>query len=190
MNSLIGEMGQLLNSRSLMTLTCYLQTHTMEEDNLTEKLALIILDQGDKKYVKGEYGEALKLYQRSIDTCPTAAAYVALGRAYSRLGQREEAITMCHHAIKTDPDLGVPYNDLGVYLMEMEKWKEAIQWFEKAIQAPLYETSHHSYFNLGRIYTHLGDWQSGLAYYALAHKAEPLYMPASWAKYEMLGRLN
>ncbi len=162
----------------------------MNEDDFTQKLALIILDQGDKKYLKGKYKEALALYQRSIDTYPTASAYVSLGRAYNRLGQREEAIKMCHHAIKTDPDLGVPYNDLGVYLMELEKWEEAIQWFEKAIQAQHYETAHHTYFNLGRIYTHLGDWQSGLTYYTLAHDADPLYMPAGWAKYAMLGRLN
>ena len=153
-------------------------------------MALVYLDRGDKMYRKLEMDEALRLYKQSIATHPMAEAYTALGRVYSSMGQREEAVAMCHEAIKTNPDLGAAYNDIGVYLMEVQKWQEAIPWLEKAIQAAIYDTPEHTHVNLGRSYANLGDWQSAIAYYNQAHAIAPLYLPASWQKYQLLCRLN
>ena len=162
----------------------------MDEDKLNEEMALVYLDRGDKMYKKREMGEALRLYKQSIDTHPTAAAYTALGRVYGSMGRRDDAVAMCRQAIKTNPDMGAAYNDIGVYLMEVEKWREAIPWLEKAIQSANYDTPEHTHVNLGRSYANLGDWQSAIAYYNQAHAIAPLYLPASWRKYKLLGRLN
>jgi len=162
----------------------------MDENKLKQALALVYLDRGNKSYKKQELGEALRLYKRSIDIHPTAQAYTALARIYSILGQPDEAIIMCHRAIEIDPDSGAPYNELGVNLIELEKWHEAIPWLEKAIQSRHYDKPQQSHVNLGRAYAKLGDWQSAMAYYDQAHSIAPLYLPATWKKYELLGKLN
>jgi hypothetical protein len=50
-------------------------------------------------------------------------------------------------AIKVDPEFGNPYNDIGAYLIEQEKWDEAIPWFQKAMAAPRYEARCYPHFN-------------------------------------------
>lgn len=162
----------------------------MSENKLTKAMALVYLDRGNKMYKKQELGEALRLYKQSITTYPTAEAYTAIAHIYNIMGQREEAVKMCHRAIATDPDLGMPYNELGVYLMEVGKWAEAIPWLEKAVQARRSDDPEQPHVNLGRAYAKLGDWQSALAYYDRAHAIDPLYMPATWEKYGLLGKLN
>ena len=37
------------------------------------------------------------------------------------MGQLDEAIEECHRAIRTDPDFGNPYNDIGAYLIELNR---------------------------------------------------------------------
>ena len=49
--------------------------------------------------MKGNLEEALKLYQNSIDTFPSAEAYTFLGWTYSFMGQLHEAIEECHSVI-------------------------------------------------------------------------------------------
>ncbi len=162
----------------------------MDDDKLKEEMALVYLDRGNKMYRKQELGEALRLYKQSIATHPTADAYTAVAHVYNIMGQQDEAIKMCHRAIALDPDSGAPYNELGVYLMELEKWQEAIPWLEKAIQSRRYSEPQQPHVNLGRAYAKLGDWQSAMAYYDQAHSIAPLYLPATWEKYALLGRLN
>ena len=58
--------------------------------------------------MEGKLDEAVKLYQGSIETFPTAEAYTFLGWTYSFMGQLREAIEECHRAIATDPDFGNP----------------------------------------------------------------------------------
>ena len=89
--------------------------------------------------MQGEYQEAIELYSRSIETFATAEAYTFRGWTYSFLGDYNRAIAECLQAIKLDPEFGNPYNDIGAYLIEQEKWDEAIPWFQKAMVAPRYE---------------------------------------------------
>src|ERR1700694_5171765 len=95
---------------------------------------------GYEQQVPGQYRQAIDLYTRSIAAFPTAEAYTFRGWTYSFLGNYEQAIVECMQAIKVDPEFGNPYNDIGAYLIEQEKWDEAIPWFEKAIGAKRYET--------------------------------------------------
>ena len=89
--------------------------------------------------VQGEYQQAIDLYSRSIEAFPTAEAHTFRGWTYSFLGDYDRAIAECMEAIKVDPEFGNPYNDIGAYLIEQEKWDEAIAWFQKAMVAPRYE---------------------------------------------------
>lgn len=105
--------------------------------------------------MEGEFELAVSLYKRSINLHPTAEAYTFLGWAYRYQGKLDEAILECKKAIETDPSFGNPYNDIGAYLIELDRAEEAIPWLEKAIASRRYDTYHYPWYNLGRVYMKL-----------------------------------
>ena len=88
--------------------------------------------QGYEAQAQGNVGTAMRFYQESLATYPTAEAHTFLGWAYSFLGRYEQAIEECKNAIAIDPDFGNPYNDIGSYLTQLGKADEAIPWLEQA----------------------------------------------------------
>ena len=134
----------------------------MNEQQIALEHAMILFEQGYRLQRNGELGDAIRLYQRSIKIFPTAEAYTFLGWAYSMLNRYEEAIELCEKAIEVDPDYGNPYNDIGSYLIEQQRFEEAIPWLEKAADAPRYEARHFPYINLGRAYEGLYDYMAAL----------------------------
>jgi Tfp pilus assembly protein PilF len=128
--------------------------------------------------MQGDYQQAIELYGRSIAAFPTAEAYTFRGWTYSFAGDYDRAIAECLEAIKVDPEFGNPYNDIGAYLIEQEKWEEAIPWFQKAMIAPRYEARPYPYFNLGRVYEHQHKWQKAKECYAMAYSLDNQYVTA------------
>ncbi|HEY3204330.1 MAG TPA: tetratricopeptide repeat protein [Thermoanaerobaculia bacterium] len=119
--------------------------------------ALELWREGTARLLAGELDDAIELFTRSLETQPTAEAYTFRGWAYSFAGRLDDAIAECRKAIATDPTFGNPYNDIGCYLMEQERWDEAIPWFERAKKAPRYEPRHFPYLNLGRLRAARGE---------------------------------
>ena len=140
--------------------------------------------------MKGEYADAILLYERSLAIHPTAEAYTFLGWTYSMMNRYDEAIECCKKAIKIDPEYGNPYNDIGAYLMELNQWEEAISWLEEATVALRYETPEFALMNLGRVYQHLGRNRAAMVHYDRALEIDPFYRAAAWAKYSLLGEMN
>lgn len=140
--------------------------------------------------VKGELGQAIELYKKSIETFPTAEAFTFLGWTYSFLGKYDEAIAECRKAIQVDPDFGNPYNDIGTYLIEKGRFDEAIPWLEKAIEAKRYESYCFPHYNLGRIWEIKGDWTKALHSYEEALKLNADYTLALRALNRLRGFLN
>jgi Tfp pilus assembly protein PilF len=136
--------------------------------------ALKLWQAGTDRLLAGEIDEAVTLFTRSLELCPTAEAYTFRGWAYSFAGRLDEAIEECHKAIATDPSFGNPYNDIGCYLMEQERLEEAVSWFERAKQAPRYEPRHFPYLNLGRLRASQGEFAEAILEFqgALAYSPE------------------
>jgi tetratricopeptide (TPR) repeat protein len=128
--------------------------------------------------MSGDYQQAIEFYTRSIQAFPTAEAYTFRGWAYSFLGDYDRAIAECLEAIKVDPEFGNPYNDIGAYLIEQEKWDDAIPWFKKAMVAKRYEARCYPHFNLGRVYERLHQWQKAKECYAQAYALDHRYLAA------------
>ena len=162
----------------------------MEEQDIVREQAQILTDRAYRHQMNGELGDAIALYRRSISVYPTAEAHTFLGWAYNMMDRNEEAIAECEKAIALDPTFGNPYNDIGAYLIEMDRYEEAIPWLEKATTASRYEMPQFPYVNLGRAYEHLGEPMRALTYYDKALAVAPLYLPAHWAKMMLVGRLN
>lgn len=162
----------------------------MDDKEIARRKAEVLWNQAYRHQTKGELGDAIILYKRSLSIFPTSEAYTFLAWSYSMIDQYREAIALCKQAIEIDPAFGNPYNDIGAYLIELGQWEDAIPWLEEATTAPRYDTPEFAYLNLGRVFEHIGDFYQAYIYYERALAAKPLYLPAEWARNALLGKLN
>lgn len=162
----------------------------MNDEETLRQEAEVLRRRGHEHQTAGELADAILCYERSIAVYPTAEAYTMLGWAYSKIELYDEAQAMCKKAIELDPGLGNPYNDIGVYLIEQNRWEDAVPWLEEATTAPRYSSPEIAYTNLGRVFAHLGDSYQALIYFNRALALAPLYLPAEWGRNELLCKLN
>lgn len=153
-------------------------------------LAIKFFRQAYRHQMKGELEEAVALYQKSIDTCPTAEAHTFLGWTYSFMGDYDRAIQECLRAIEIDPEFGNPYNDIGAYLIEKGQVNEAIPWLEKATRAARYDNPCFPHFNLGRVWELKHDYARALGAYKKALELDPKYSLAQAAIRRVKAQFN
>ena len=162
------------------------------DDKTTDRIARAeeLFQQAYHAQLQGDLGNAVRFYQESIQTYPTAEAHTFLGWAYSFLHRYEDAIDECKTAIAVDPDFGNPYNDIGSYLVKLGKLDEAIPWLERAIAAKRYEPRHFPHMNLGRLYLAKRDQLTAAREFGKALEIEPRYRPARFALAALAAQLN
>ena len=152
--------------------------------------ALDLFQKAYEQQMKGDLDEAISLYKRSIEVLPTAEAYTFLGWTYSFQGRYDEAIRECEKAILQDPEFGNPYNDIGAYLIEQGRYREAIPYLRSALSAKRYESQHYPHFNLGRALEKTGQWTEAIAEYREAMRLQKDYVEARRALRNLLAQLN
>ena len=143
--------------------------------------AYVLWQQGNVLHVQGRFQAAADKFRESIEVLPTAEGHTFLGWSLSMLGHTEEAIAECEKAIALDPDYGNPYNDIGVYLIELGRPDEAIPWFEKAMSAERYCCYQFPHFNLGRVQAMQGDFVAARHSFEQSLRHDPDYLPARMA---------
>jgi len=148
------------------------------DDEARGEAAEALFRQAYEYQVRGELDEAIRLYARSIEAYPTAEAHTFLGWTYSFQGRYDDAIAECHRAIEVDPDFGNPYNDIGAYLIELDRYEEAVPWLKKAMVARRYEPRHFPHANLGRVWVKLGRAREAMLEFRRALEIEPNYAVA------------
>src|SRR6202163_1579002 len=134
-----------------------------------------VLQDAYQAQMEGDYDRAVELYRSSLEIFPTAEAHTFLGWTYHFQGKFEEAISECKRAIEVDPEFGNPYNDIGAYLIGLERFDEAIPWLEQAIAAKRYEPRHFPYYNLGRAYVAKGMINRASELFRKSLEIEPRY---------------
>ena len=139
---------------------------------------------------QGDLVSAVELYQKSIEAFPTPEALTFLGWTLSFMGKFEEAIGFCQRAIQLDPDFGNPYNDIGAYLIELNKLDEAVPYLEKATKAPRYETHCYPHYNLGRVWEKKGMIKKARQAYQKSLEENPEYGIAGEALERLQYALN
>lgn len=147
------------------------------EEILSSQKAYLLWKQGYIFHAAGEYEKAVRSYSESIDLYPTAEAYTFRGWSLSMLGRLGEAIAECKVAIELDPDYGNPYNDIGVYLIDLGQPDEAIPWLKKAMRAKRYCCYQYPHFNLGRILLMKGRVSEAKQSFTRALTYDPDYLP-------------
>ena len=151
----------------------------MQSDRQQQAWAL--LQEAYRSQMEGDYDHAVELYKYSLELFPTAEAHTFLGWTYHFQGKIEAAIAECKRAIEVDPDFGNPYNDIGSYLIELNRYDEAIPWLEQAMTAKRYEPRHFPYFNLGRVYLAKGMINRARELFQKSLAIEPRYTLARQA---------
>jgi tetratricopeptide (TPR) repeat protein len=146
----------------------------MDEKESLEK-AMQLLQKAYRLQMEGRLDEAVRLYRASILSHPTAEAHTFLGWTYSFQGRYEDAIAECRRAIAVDPDFGNPYNDIGAYLINLNRFDEAIPWLERATRARRYEAYHYPHYNLGRVYVSKGMLKKAMEEFEQALAIAPNY---------------
>jgi len=134
----------------------------------------------------GDLEDSADLYERSLRLFPTAEGHTFLGWVHSFEGDADQAIAECQRAIEVDPTFGNPYNDIGAYLIELQRPDEAVPWLHKALGAERYCCLFYAHTNLGRAYMLTGHEQLARRHLEEALKANPAYEPAK----EMLKRVG
>ena len=140
--------------------------------------AVAMWRQGYVLHMMGAYPEAIDLYERSIGIQPTAEAHTFLGWSLSHVGRTEEAVAECKKAIPLDADFGNPYNDIGVYLIDLGRLDEAIPWLEKAMRAKRYCCYQFPHYNFGRILLAKKRLEDAERAFERALDYAPGYLPA------------
>jgi Tfp pilus assembly protein PilF len=145
---------------------------------LSQHSALMAQDYFELAYelqMHGELEKAMYYYGRSLDCVESPEAYTFMAWAESMRGRFERAIELCRKAIDLDPEFGNPWNDLGAYLLALDRPQEAVSYLEQALRCPRYLTYHYAHYNLGRAYEKLGEHARALAKYREALAEEPNY---------------
>ncbi len=140
--------------------------------------AYVLWKKGYLLHLLGEYEGAIERFGKSIEIFPTAEGYTFRGWSLSMLGRFEEAIAECKEAIGVDPDYGNPYNDIGVYLIDLGRPDEAIPWLKKAMRAKRYCCYQFPHFNLGRVLVMRGRVSEARRSFENALEFAPEYAPA------------
>jgi tetratricopeptide (TPR) repeat protein len=146
-----------------------------------EDEAYLLWQEGYLLHLLGHYDKAIEVFGRSIAEHPTAEAHTFRGWSLSMLGQLDEAITECKRAIALDPGYGNPYNDIGVYLIDLGRTDEAIPWLKKAMDAKRYCCYQYPHFNMGRVLVMQGRLTEAKSSFERALSYEPDYLPAQRA---------
>jgi tetratricopeptide (TPR) repeat protein len=161
----------------------------MTEREIPEE-AIAYFHKGYEAQMENRLDEAIELYKKSIAICPTAEAHTFLGWTLSFQGHHEQAIAECRLAIAVDPHFGNPYNDIGAYLIALNRPAEAIPWLEQAKAARRYEPRHFPYFNLARVYVAQHKIEAAVRELREALRLEPGYLLARRELHRLLGMLN
>jgi Tfp pilus assembly protein PilF len=137
--------------------------------------ALELWQRGYIRQAANDFEGAAQLYAESVRRHPTAEAWTFLGWLASIRGDYHEAIEHCERAISVDPTFGNPYNDIGAYLLELEKPEQAIPWLRRAVEASRYDAPVFPWMNLGRAFEQLGQLKEAVEHYRKATEVDPRY---------------
>ena len=173
--------GQQWLSGCLLALFCLAglaQPRNEAQEPTPEQRAHAAWQAGYVFHVLGDYQRAIDYFRASIAAHPTAEAHTFLGWSMSHLGRIGEAIAQCEIAIRLDPDFGNPYNDIGVYLIDLGRPEEAIPWLQKAIGAKRYCCYQFPHANLGRVLLAQGKVEEARRSFERALEYDPEYLPA------------
>lgn len=103
----------------------------------------------------GKIDEAISLFKKSLSISGDPRTYSALGMAYFRKGDMDQAIHHLNEAIRRMPQQGHFYSNLGVIYQKQGKLDEAMKAFRQAVALQPWTPEIHN--NLGALLLFIGE---------------------------------
>ena len=130
------------------------------------------LNIGDIYFIKKDYNEALKYYQKALDVNPKfSAAHLGIGIIDERLGRTSAALERYRTALKFDPLNREALYSLGTLYLNTAQYVNAIITLERLIS--LSANNPDVYYNLGLCYYYIGDYKKAMEAYQQSLKINP-----------------
>ena len=123
------------------------------------------------------HDDAIDRLTRAAEAEPESmVVYRLLGRTYQAKGETDEAMKAYAKAIEVNDLDAWSMNNLGLLLMDTQRFEEAVTWFTKASDVRPSVPSFHN--NLGMALEHLGQFRAAATAYSDALSADPGYAKA------------
>ncbi|PKM30595.1 MAG: type IV pilus biogenesis/stability protein PilW [Gammaproteobacteria bacterium HGW-Gammaproteobacteria-11] len=115
------------------------------------QLGIGYMQQGETESAKSPLSEALKLDPRS------ASAHLALAQVFTQEGEYTAAERHFRSALASEPNNPRVLNNFGVFLLNQERYPEALQQFEAAVEDNLYGERSRVFANIGLTHARMGN---------------------------------
>lgn len=126
------------------------------------QLGLGYLQAGETESAKAPLSEALKIDPRS------ASANIALALVFQQEGEADSADKHFRAALASEPNNPRMLNNYGVFLLNQERYPEALTHFERASQDNMYGERSRVFENLGLTQVRLGNTAEAKSYFERA----------------------
>lgn len=118
------------------------------------QLGIGYLQKGETERAKQPLSEALKLDPRS------ASAHMVLALVFQQEGEYSSAEQHFRSALSADPDNARILNNYGAFLLDRERYQEALEYFNKAAADTLYSERSRVFENMGIAYLRMGNTEA------------------------------
>ncbi|KAM8961312.1 small glutamine-rich tetratricopeptide repeat-containing protein beta isoform 3-T3 [Pelodytes ibericus] len=106
-------------------------------------------DEGNNFMKEQNYEAAMTCYTQAVELDPSNAVYYCnRAAAYSQLGNQSDALKDCEKAVSIDATYSKAYGRMGRALAAMNKYKEAISSYQKALDLDPDNESYKSYLKI------------------------------------------
>jgi len=133
---------------------------------------------------KDDQEKTVEFLKKAIAISPHPRYFGALGNAYQKLTRYHQAIEAYERSIQMEPNqksIYAMYMNLGICLVEVGRYDEAISQLKKAISLKPDEAV--LYYNLGRIMRRAEKYEEAVPYFEISLKLDPSNVYA----YKILG---
>lgn len=134
--------------------------------------------QGAALHVERRYEAAARRFREALELHPSARAHTWLAWSLNELGRLQEAVRHCRRAIELDPEYPNAYNDIGAYLVDLDRPREAERWLRKAVAFDDYCCPHYAWYHLARALVLQGRFDAAHEAVGESLRHSPRYRPA------------
>lgn len=144
-----------------------------------DSVAVLNTQLGVEYLRQGAYDTALARLERAISIDPSyAPAHDALGLLYAQLKRPVEADGYFRKSIELQPENSGALNNYGQFLCSQGKAREGLEYFDRALNNPLYGTPENAQTNAGLCLVAADDDIGAAVRFAAALEANPQMAPA------------
>ena len=170
------NMALFLNSSNVTNVTSY----HLENDTATG-----LYNSGDVLVVKGDYENAIMLFDRALASNTTmlkktdAILYLYRDKAYAQiqLGNYTDAIATVDAGLALYPSDAMLWNNKGYALSRLGKAQDALAAYDKSVSFDRNYTT--AYINQGDILSQMGSYTEAVAAYTKANETDPFNIAAA-----------